>query len=113
MFKFGKQLFSVLSGSKKILNDEMIGMIVIEIAMFQSWYEEKHNKMLPHDEIPKIAKKILLREDLIHTAEQIEDIEVGVSTSFPEGQIKKIRIETNFDIQVEGFCRSTNSEHLL
>lgn len=102
-----------MSGSKKILNDEMIAMIGIEIAMFQSWYEEKHNKMLPHDEIPKLVKKILLREDFIYTPEQAEDIEVFVSTDFPEGEIKKIRTQYNFDLQVEGFCRSINSEHLL
>ena len=115
MFKSGKQFFQVLTGSKKILssNSDASTMIGFEVAMFESWYLEIYQKMLPDREIASIIRKILVREDFIFTEEEANAIQAMVTVGFPEDKVKEIRIQNDFDNQVRAFCRSINCEHLL
>lgn len=115
MFKFGKQFMQVLSGKKKILssNPQMSGMIAVEVAMFESWYTDTHNKMLPENEMLTIIYNILDREQFIFTDEEARGIQNSVLVGFPQDKIKQMRKQNNFDIQVKGFCQSINCQHLL
>ena len=113
MFKFGKQLFQVVTGRQKLLDDAMVMKIAIEVGMFESWYSEKHKKMLSHDEIPKLVGKILLREDVIFTEDQRAMIETSVMVGFDQDKIKQFRVQSNFDQQIDSFCKATNCEYLL
>lgn len=115
MFKFGKQFMQVLSGQKKILssNPQMSGMIAIEVAMFESWYGETHNKALPLNEMLTVIYNILHREEFIFTEEEAKAIQTTVTVGFPQDKIKQMREQNNFDAQVRGFCQSINCEHLL
>ena len=115
MFKSGRQFFQVLSGKKKILssNPQMTGMIAVEVAMFESWYTEKHNKMLPENEMLTIIYNILDREQFIFTDLEARGIQNSVHVSFTQEKIKQMREQNNFDIQVKSFCQSINCQHLL
>ena len=115
MFKFGKQFMQVLSGKKKILssNPQMSGMIAIEVAMFESWYSQKHNKMLPENEILTIIHNILDREQFIFTDDEVKGIHFSLLAGFSQEKIIQMREQTNFDTKVQGFCQSINCQHLL
>lgn len=115
MFKFGKQFMQVLSGKKKILssNPQMIGMIGVEVSMFESWYAERHNKALPDNELLTVIYNILDREQFIFSDEEAKAILSTVVVGFPQEQIKQMRIQNNFDSKVKVFCQSINCQHLL
>tara|TARA_B110000263_G_C15069827_1_gene401326 strand:- start:201 stop:548 length:348 start_codon:yes stop_codon:yes gene_type:complete len=115
MFKSGKQFFQVLTGSRKLLssNSSASTMIGFEVAMFESWYVEKHKKILTDREIYSIIRKILVREDFIYTEEEVDEIQTMLTVGFPENKVKQVRIQNDFDNQVRAFCRSINCEHLL
>jgi len=95
MFGFGK---------KK--NDEkMLGMISIEISMFMRWMETQKNRMLSPDELHDIAERILRREGLKESQEDLDFI-VNMSICSDVDDINKMRKQTNFDAKVIGFMNS-------
>lgn len=103
MFGFGK----------KVVSDQMVGMISLEIAMFESWRLENLGKGLPDNEIEYLARAILDRENYKYTDTHIMQMKLSLITGFPEDKIKQMRAQHNFDSQVVSFCNSVNASHLL
>lgn len=96
MFGFGK----------KTLDDNSLRHIIIEMQMFQSWTLDYRNTDLSMSDLNYIAKAIFDRENLKHDNNHINFATMACIAQDDYSEIKKLRLKTNFDQQITGFCRS-------
>jgi len=95
MFGFGK----------KKIDDRTAGMIGIELGMFMRWMEENRHHMLLPPEAKDIARRILDRENLKYTENDLFMI-VASAMTHDMKRIDEFRKKTEFDKTIDGFCRS-------
>lgn len=98
MFGFGK----------KKLDDRLMGGVIVEIGMFQSWTLDKRGVDLNPEQLEKIVVGILNRENVKYSKDQVFAIKSMVILNMEFEQLRTLRKNTNFDAQVAGFCRSIN-----
>jgi hypothetical protein len=96
MFGFGK----------KKLDDRLIGGIVVEVGMFQSWTLDRRGIDLNPIILEDIIKRILDREKTKYSNEEMGLIKMMAISNMEFEQMREFRKKTNFDGQVVGFCRS-------
>lgn len=90
---------------KKKLDERMLGMISIELAMFMRWMEENRQRLLWSDQAKDIARKILNRENYKFSEQDLFHI-VNLAMVSDATQIDDVRKRTGFDRTIEGFCKS-------
>lgn len=98
MFGFGK----------KKLDDRLMGLISIEVGMFQSWTLDHRGTDLSPVILEQIIKKILDRENFKYTNKHISIIQLLAISNTDLDQLSDYRRKTNFDSNVSGFCKSIN-----
>ena len=98
MFGFGK----------KKIDDKLINGILIEVGMFQSWTLDNRGVDLDSVILESIIKKILDRESVKYTNEEVGIMKLMALSNTEFDQLRAFRKKTNFDINVSGFCRSIN-----
>ena len=96
MFGFGK----------KKIDDRLLGQIVIEVQMFQSWTLDMRRCDLSKEELSHIIKAIFEREKLSFNSSHISFAVMACLSQLDYSTVNKIRKQSNFDQQVAGFCRS-------
>ena len=92
---------------KQQLTDRLVGGISIEVGMFESWTMDKRHKTLSQDELGLIVDRILNREGLKVETTEVEMLKMMLLMNDMK-QMEEFRRKTNFDIKVEGFCKSIN-----
>jgi len=96
MFGFGK----------KKLTDQIANGIVLEVGMFQSWLIDHRGVDLKAAEVGQLILKILEREKLSYTQDQATAMKYMAMANTDFDLLRKIRVETKFDMKVSGFCQS-------
>jgi len=96
MFGFGK----------KKLDDRLIGGIVVEVGMFQSWTLDRRGIDLNPIILEDVIKRILDREKTKYSSEELGLIKMMAVSNMEFEQMREFRKKTNFDSQVVGFFRS-------
>ena len=92
------------------IDGEMHAFISMEVAMFYSWINEKHDFYLSWDDIKKIKIKILERESLEYNDRDLLIIDTIIMQYIgpdSEVKIKELR-KKNFDFQADNFLPSLN-----
>jgi len=92
---------------KQRLTDRLVGGITIEVGMFESWTLSKMKRALSQDELGMIVDRILKREGLEVDAKEAEVLKMMLLMNDIQ-QMEEFRRKTNFDMKVEGFCKSIN-----
>lgn len=98
MFGFGK----------KKLDDRMMGGIMIEVGMFQSWTLDNRRVYLDPNTLESVIKRILERENLKFSDEQVMMMKLMFASEIEFEQYREFRRKTNFDSKIAGFCKSIN-----
>jgi hypothetical protein len=103
--KAAKGAIPMFGLGKKKLDERMLGMISIELAMFMRWIEENRRRMLPPDQANEIARRILDRENFKFSEQELFHI-VNLAIASDVDQIDGVREKTGFDRTIDGFCKS-------
>lgn len=90
---------------KKKPDEQMIGMISIELSMFMRWIEDNRGRMLKPEEAEDIAKRILTRENSRFGREDLLQI-TSLAFASDVDKIDAFRKKTHFDNTIDGFCQS-------
>ncbi len=92
---------------KKKPDDRIINGVIMEISMFMSWYEDTYMKMLSLETTKMISELVFEREGLpknLKGADLIPALVFGTERNVS----CKLRVQTKFDSQIDGFLQSIN-----
>jgi hypothetical protein len=90
---------------KKKPDERMLEMISVELSMFMRWVEDNCGRMLNPEEAEAIAKRILNRESFKFGKNELLQI-TSLAFASDVNRINDFRKKTNFDDNIDGFCRS-------
>lgn len=90
---------------KKKPDERMLEMFSIELSMFMRWVEDNCGRMLNPEEAEAIAKRILNRESFKFGKKELSQI-TSLAFASDVNRISDFRKKSNFDDNIDGFCRS-------